>query len=305
MMKKFLYLATIGLLFASCEEDNNADAPDNGVSVQYKVACHIASLDGSQKAMPVFNVPFNLKYEYVNNTMVIATEDLDVSLQTSLSFTSDPVPFTAGSYTEGAALKFSVPSINVLNNGRYDNTYMVKNLSATLTNIYYCPSDWRQTAQYPLGDMLIMNFQLGDQYKVRTFPLLAFYSGVTTSSFSMQGQEQSYSSDMTLYGVAIDPNNNTAEVGIYNAKFADPMPQLTMTLKDLMVEYTDDGYVIKAGEEGVIPLVGTDNVPYPDYVFNKFEMKCEGENLTGVNIIFQVAGRFNGKFNGAFTSVHN
>lgn len=110
-------------------------------------------------------------------------------------------------------------------------------------------------------------------------------------------------SDVTLYAVAIDPNTNKAEVGLYNAKFAEPMPQLTMYLRGLNVEYTAEGYKIYASEEGVVPLVGNDLIPYPDYIFNNFELVCEGEKLTDINVNFQVAGKFNGRFNGSFTSV--
>ena len=301
-MKKMLLLAGICLALVSCKNDEN-DIPDNGIKSECKVSCLLTTKGENPQSFPVYNVPFVFKYEFVNNTMTLSTDMLSLSLNNKLSFESEAVKFTGASYAEGKALKFEVPSINTKMNGVYDSSYNITNLECLLTDIYFCPDSWRNNNPRPLGDMVIMECEIGDKYILRTFPLIAGYRGTSATSFAMGGQEQSYMSDVTLYAVAIDSNKNTAEVGLYNAKFAEQMPQLTMYLRGLSVEYTAEGYKISAPEEGVIPLVGNDLIPYPDYIFNNFELECEGEKLTEINVNFKVAGKFNGRFNGSLSSV--
>lgn len=301
-MKKMFLLAGICLALVSCKNDEN-DIPDNGVKSECKVSCLLTTTGENPQSFPVYNVPFVFKYEFVNNTITLSTDMLGLSLNNKLSFVSDPVNFVGATYSEGMALKFEVPSINTKMNGVYNSKYNITDLECLFTDIYFCPDSWRNNNPRPLGDMVIMECEIGDEYILRTFPLIAGYRGTSTTSFAMGGKEQSYMSDVPLYAVAIDPNTNKAEVGLYNAKFAEPMPQLTMYLRGLNVEYTAEGYKIYASEEGVVPLVGNDLIPYPDYIFNNFELVCKGEKLTDINVNFQVAGKFNGRFNGSFTSV--
>lgn len=304
MLKKFLALGSICLMLVSCSEDN-PDMPKNSVTMEYKVSCLMIPTDDSQASFPVYNVPFKFICNYDDATMSLSVSQLGISMNNKLSFETQSVSLTSLTYPDGEIFKFNVASADVKNNGTIDNRYNVSDLNCLLTNIYYCPDEWRNNNVYPLGEMVIMNCNLGNEYKLYTFPLLACYGGVTTTSFNMGGNEQRYNSDVTMYAVAIDANTSTAEVGIYNAKFAEPMPQLTMFLRGLKVEYTSDGYVIKCGEDGVVPLVGMGNaqVPYPDYVFNKFELKYNCENPTSITIDFQVAGKFNGYFGGSYTPI--
>ena len=295
-------VAGICLALVSCKNDEN-DIPENGFKSEYKVSCLLTTKGENPQSYPIYNVPFVFKYEFVNNTMILSSDMLSLSLNNKLSFVSDPVKFIGESYSKGMALKFEVPYIKTKMNGVPDSEYNITDLECLLTDIYYCPDSWRNNNSRPLGDMVVMECEIGDKYKLRTFPLIAGYKGTSMTSFAMGGKEQTYMSDVTLYAVAIDPNTNKAEIGLYNAKFAEPMPQLTMYLQGLNVEYTEDGYEISAPAEGVVPLVGNDLVPYPDYIFNNFNLECEGDKLTSIDVEFQVAGKFNGRFNGTFTSI--
>lgn len=304
MIKKFLSLTCISLMLISCTEDN-PDIPKNSVTKEYKVSCLMVPTDDSQASFPVYNVPFRFVCNYDDATMSLSVNQLGISINNKLSFDTQPVSLTSLTYPDGEIYKFNVLSADVTNNAAIDNRYNVSDLNCILTNIYYCPDEWRNNNAYPLGEMVIMNCNMGNEYKLYTFPLLACYGGTSETSFSKGGNEQTYSSDVAKYVVAIDANSNTAEVGIYNAKFAEPMPQLTMFLRELKVEYTSDGYLIKCGEEGVVPHVGMGEaqVPYPDYVFNKFELKYNCENQASITIDFQVAGKFNGSFAGVYTPI--
>ena len=301
MLKKILLFASLPLVLVSCKGEES-DIPSNGVKKEYYLSYLLTSLDGSEQPTAFYNVPFTFKYEYDNNTITVGSSRLEVNGNKKISFDSDAVKFTSTNYENGSsAMEFSVAEIYSKVNGVADASGNISDLNCLLTNNYYCPDEWRFNDRFPLGDMIIMNAVVGEKYKLRTFPLLSCFSGSTTTSFSMGGQEQQYNSESGLFAVSINPANNTAEVGLYNVKFAAQMPQLTMFLKDLKVEYTNEGYVVSAPAEGVVPVVGNDQIPYPDYIFNTFNLVCSGDNLASIDVDFTVAGRFGGEFQGTYT----
>ena len=65
-----------------------------------------------------------------------------------------------------------------------------------------------------------MECEIGDEYILRTFPLIAGYRGTSTTSFAMGGKEQSYMSDVTLWDIKEAMVGREKEITIYENKEA-------------------------------------------------------------------------------------
>lgn len=299
MIKKIFLFASIALMFASCE--NNDGDSQMSLRTEHRVAFHVSPEDKTKSPFFVYNVAMVFNHEYVNSTVTVSCSDLNLGVGESLSFKSEPVKFKDVASMEGFASLFEVPHISVLNNGLYNKDYDIDDMSCLHTDICYYPKS--EYSKSPISSLVMMDFEVGEKYELTSFPLLAFYSGTTQSSYSMGGSSQSFYNDAPVYGVKINPSNSTADIVLYNAKFAEPMPELSMTLKGLSLVATEDGYIISAPADGIIPLVGVDEVPYPDYVFNKFVLTCQDDDLVEARISFQVAHMFNGEFIGRYTPI--
>lgn len=299
MIKKFLLFASVGVLFTSCLGD---DDPEEFFTNMGLKSANLVIPTNGDPAFAVADVKYDFTLEHTNSTAVVSTDGLALSLQSKLSFESDPVKFVAGNYVEGQTYRFAIDKINSKVNGMYDGDYNVTDLNCLLTTAYYSPAGMNSQSSAPLGTMLVMNYEIGDKYTVKTFPISAFYSGDTTSEYTDRatGEAKTYTSNSALYGVNIDVADATADIVIYNAHFAEPMPMLTMMLKDLKVEYTSRGYYIKG--ENIVPLVMMDGeyLEVPNYAFNNFVVSCVEGDLTTASIEFMVAGMYKGSFTGSY-----
>lgn len=139
-------------------------------------------------------------------------------------------------------------------------------------------------------------------WDVATFQEDASYYGETTTSYPGEGGTvESFKNEDMLYRVIIDIDKKTAQVIIYNAKFAAPAPTLqAILLKDLKVTWKHGSYSIEG--ENVVPEVAeggawTEN---PKYVFNTFAMNTLNRSMTQAEMSYKVAGVFNGYFKGSY-----
>lgn len=148
---------------------------------------------------------------------------------------------------------------------------------------------------------VIGQYSAGD-WDVATFQEDASYYGETTTSYAGQeGALQSYKNESMLYRVMINLEKKTADIIIYNAKFAEPAPTLqAILLKDLKVTWKRGAYTIEG--ENLIPGVaeGSSWTENPNYVFNKFTMNTINKEMTQAEMEYQVAGRFQGNFRGSY-----
>ena len=104
-----------------------------------------------------------------------------------------------------------------------------------------------------------------------------------------------------LYRVLIDLEKKTADIIIYNAKFAAAAPPLkAILLKGLKVTWGKGSYSIEG--ENLIPSVpeGGTWQENPRYVFNKFAFNTNGKTMTDANMSYLVAGMYTGQFSGSY-----
>ena len=155
----------------------------------------------------------------------------------------------------------------------------------------------------PYGSLIACNYKVGADYSVATFPVQAYYGGVTTTYY-MQGSEQKeFVNNVPMYFVNIDLAKRTAQVTIYNVKFAESMPMAlsAVTLRGLKIEASrQSGYVISG--DNIVPGVGigANEVDYPQYTFDHFEMYPTNQSLTKCAIAYSVAGKYSGVFTGSY-----
>lgn len=294
-MKKILFYASMALLFTSCIGD---DEPKTVTKMTIRTANHVVPEVGEPFIMA--NVLYEFEFEHNHSTAVMKVEDMALNTQTKLSFESEPVKFTLGNFTQGTIYRFEVDQINTLANGVYSRECQIEDLDCMLTTAYYAPSEMFQQSAAPLGTLVVMNYEIGDMYEVTTFPVSAFYSGRTQTQYTTkEGVAKTYSSNSALYGVNMNLATKKADIIIYDAQFAEEMPmKLTMALKNLDIELTREGYVIKG--KNIVPLVGDDAIEYPRFAFDELVMVCEDDALTQVNINFTVAGQYKGSFTGSY-----
>lgn len=293
MMKKIFLFAVLGLAMTSCLDDDGEDVTNY---VSYSTANLVIPANGEDPfVLPSVN--YKCEFNYTQGNLVVSTENLQLNLQSVLSFKSDPVDYFYGNYAEGQVWKFNIDKISSILNGAYDTDYDINNLSCTLTTAYYAPQEmWTQTS-LPFGTVAMLNYNIGNLYTVKTFPLKAYYSGTTTTHHPGEGgADVTFVNDAPLYGITIDAAKNKASVEFYNAKFAEAMPMsITFTLDNLDVKFTNRGYYI-TGENIVPVMAGT---PMERYTFDNFRLSCVDENLTKVNIEYNVAGN-KGEFAGSY-----
>lgn len=296
MKKKIFIYAVIGIVMTSCLGDDEKNDITNYVT--YETANLVIPADGKEQPFALSDVEYRYDFNYTHNTITVKTDELQLSVQKELAFETEPVSYFYGVYAEGQLWKFNVVQADSKVNGTVDSDYAVKDLSCTLTTAYYAPQElWDQQAQ-PLGTAVLMKYNVGDKYTVKTFPVLAYYSGKTTTSYKDKNdQEVGFSTTMPLYRIEIDVDDKKADVQFYNAKFAETMPMsITFTLEDLDVEFTNRGYYIKG--ENVVPMM--DETPMERYVFNDFTLSCVDENLSTINVEYNVAGMYKGNFSGSY-----
>lgn len=293
-------MAGVALFATSC----NTESGDSTQTVGFTVLNLVTPANGGQSMVVTSEYTYTLNYTTskigVSNEMTINNVPYNFSLaegacqmfygsngNTSSTASTKPILITQG---------------YVFNNltGNVNGGSPILNFNGQLvTNQLQVPNIQNYaTTQFP-----VMTYNIGSDYNVKTIPVGAFYLGKTNTTYTMGDQEGSYSNDNMVYAVSIDYKKNpmTAQVMIYNAKFAENAPTITcITLNNLSVELKNGAYEISG--ENVVPSMQEGNTMTPNekYTFNSFRMTTTNYNLSKVNINYQVAGNFYGSFQGSY-----
>ena len=118
-------------------------------------------------------------------------------------------------------------------------------------------SRFLQSQSFPL---MLLTYTVDERYSVRLVYNPAFYWG-TTTVVDQDGQYFVNSDVSSYYGIQFNTETGKAVIGIVGAKFAEKMPSLNMSFRDIPYTFTSSGYVLETPE--LIPLIG--ETPYPDY----------------------------------------
>lgn len=267
--------------FTSC--DKNDDEGDG--STQYFTVPMPTLVTGNGVAA-TYDVSYRLDFSL--QKMVLSASPTFGSLQ--FGFKTDEVKFTVNgnTFSANAGNCTKVQGVAGVNDVRIKfNPMPVVPPETNGLGIGYYENPW-----------LLTRYEVLPGMKAYTYPLRATFKGTFKSTYP--GQQQPFETNECMVEYSIDLANRKADVYFYNAKFAAPMPaQKVMRLKDLTVNFTDDG--IELLGLNIVPslLEGNDYTPYADYTFNKIEFEIETPNMTDCEIDFTVAGRFTGEFEGS------
>lgn len=158
-------------------------------------------------------------------------------------------------FNESGAMVVRIPSY----------TSVVAGMSHTITNLnfeYY--NRYMGQQSFP---MVVLNYVIDDMYAARVIYSPAYYWGTTTVT-DQNGNVFTNTAQTSFYGVQFFPDKNTAAFGAFSAKFAENMPALNMTFKDIPYTFSPNGYTLVKDE--LIPNIG--ETPYPAYKITNFSM---------------------------------
>lgn len=292
-MKKF----TLGLFSAmlltlgAC----STDVEDQTQTVGYSTVNLVTPLNGGESFASKGTYKFYFNLTQMKGT--VSTSNLMIDNK-AYTFQTDTISY---GYMGGNGMLIRLQNLKGYLDGNKDMPLSEANFD--ITSYYYVSNisvpDYVQTPNpYPY---VIGQYTAGN-WHVATFQEDASYFGVTTTTYAGEGGAvQGYENKEMLYRVIIDISKKTADVIIYNAKFAEPAPSLkAILLKDLKVTWGNGAYTIEG--ENVVPKVaeGTSWTENPTYVFNQFTMSTENKAMTKATMEYQVAGRFMGNFSGSY-----
>ncbi|MDE6772583.1 MAG: hypothetical protein K2J49_08275 [Muribaculaceae bacterium] len=292
-MKKFLFgaMAVAMLSMTSC----NTDVDDTVATVGYATLNLVSPAEGESY---ITDALYKFYFNQTKQVSSIAMDGLKIN-NTNYAFSTDTVKYTQyyvqtesgiGAYNE---IKNATGYVNK------DLSLPVRNLNCQVTSLYY----WRFTnipgvenPVYSSSDpsMVIMQYDMGDDYNVKTVQPDAFYCGTTRTTIS--GTSPYETTEMT-YRLKINKGYKTADMIIYNAKFAEamPLPLTAVVLKDLPIKFERGSYSIEA--TNVVPKISEAGqlIDNDKYTFDTFRMFFTNIELTGADISYKVAGRFEGE----------
>lgn len=308
-MKKSLLFAVASLAvfgLASCDKtgENSSSATLNVGA--YNLFTPVVAGNGEPY---VSLATYSFTMEYPANTVATTTSAMSIPGGATASFGTVPMPMTGKlidiDNTTKEAITFSAVDASA-------NGAQVTDFQALLTQAVYAPVNYTDTEYVPGYLWYIptnyfyfpfIQYQLGDDWKVRTFWPDLTYKGQTVITSQMSPDP--YLNQGPLYRVVMSRNDNRALTGkadiiIYNAQFADGMPELkVMIIKGLDVTFTEAGYTL-TGKDIVAEYKGDggEMMPYERFPFNEITATVGG-NMTNITISYMVGGMFNGTFNGS------
>ncbi|MDE6272287.1 MAG: hypothetical protein K2M31_04695 [Muribaculaceae bacterium] len=269
--------------------------PENLVSYSSTVSNYIIPNDPSKPVVVNASCTYNLRLDGVKNRITVSTSNFEPDGRNDLSFTSnemDCLAVSAGGYVSGNFARGTAK----LSNGQ-EITRLFGFYTSAVYN-YEVPGDPFRPLLIPT--MLVMSYQTPDAL-VKTFSMDPFFRGETTTTYTFGEADQTYKTNDAVYRIHFSSDMASADVIIYNIKFAQQMPRPLqgVVLKDLPVELGRNGYRINV--ENIVPemLESGELTPYPAYTFDKFTIETSSEDMTQVACQYTVKGVFHGSFNGS------
>ncbi len=289
-MKKTLLgaLALSGLLFSGTVFTGCDSTPkDSTATVTYLTCNLITPLDGgaSYATKGLYSFNFNLsQWKVAFTTGDLQTNDKRYSFVTN---ETDYLQFTPYN-----GMVYYIKGFT----GNVDNsaTLPLKDSYMWITsNFYYYPSAIIPTYTHPslvfngeyIQPALIGSYQVGEEFKVKTFMPDAFYAGTTHTTFpTMGGAEGTYENKDMYYRVLVDVVKNKADVMICNARFSnsekEPLKAFVY-LKDMDVTFGNGYYRITGADITPKLYEGGKFEDYPSFNIKSFDMTTTGADMTG------------------------
>lgn len=255
--------------------------------------------DESVAPYAIANTQYTFNYNLTKATMTVSGSDLRLG-ENVVSFESEPMRFKEFVANNGSGYyrTFSAGT------GKLNNSQTVVNeISGFETTLfYYYPTAIPGVIGVSAIDRrMAVDFNVGDEYEVKTFPRDMYFGGETTTHYAFGGEQKSYVDNGTIFRVYFNDALTKATVVMYNANFAEEMPKLkAIALQNLTVTFSAAGYRIQG--KNVVPQVyeGGGVTDYQNFTFDNFTFYSSSSDLVDAECSFKVAGRFQGQFSGCY-----
>ena len=269
-------------VLTSCVSD---DEGSNTVSVVY-TSCLNYVIDNSSNVGGFYNDPkatttmgYSLNFDYDKMTASVGIANLSLSSEIkNLYLELYDMPLKVD-----ALGGLNVTAYNVVpkTNGMTASGYMFDMFSLTYLNRAY------NGVYLPI---VTISYTINGRYNVVAMPVDSFYFGETTVTTLASGEE--YDTTDPYYRVVLqqdtENSNVTADIYVYNAKFAVDMPaQSEMVFKNAAIEFNNVGFNIEATR--IVPEIK--NTPYERFMITDLSAQCN--NSKGMDITYDVAGTWN------------
>ncbi len=286
-----LAVAVIAMGAVSCSDDKTTSIDDFSSYFQVSMPTLVVSDNGSAASYNVdYRVDFSIEKLILSAAPTFGSVGFNFKTEAAKYLTTNGM---MSANLGNCRLVQGVASVNDVRL-KYNPMPVVPPTTVNNLGLAYYENPW-----------LLVRYEVGSDMKAYTYPLRAAFKGNFKSSYvGGNGQKVSYESTDCMMEYVLDVENRKADVYIYNAKFASPMPlQKVLWLKDLTLRLTDDGLeltgmnVVPYSREGEGASEGF--TPYSDFTFNQIEFDIDTPNMTDCEIEFTVAGRFSGEFEGS------
>lgn len=147
--------------------------------------------------------------------------------------------------------------------GVADPKYILKDVSGLV--FFFTGNDAQLKFDYTIENM----------YDVRSTSEDPVYYITKTTVRDSENPTKPFTTETSLYNIDFDIAKMTADIKIANAKFADKMPAMNITIPGVPVVATRSGFNLSI--ESVIPQIGKD--PYPKYIIKNLSGIMAGKTL--------------------------
>lgn len=268
-MKKYLLTICLtvasALSFTSCLSDSNTENTYKAILGSNESFARVYDTE-SQETYTTQGAAYSLTFNNTQSTLTFEVSGLVLaSNYGGLSFHIPSLPLKVNAqtgfvYSEG---KDIVPT-------GAQGSYVFDDLSVkVLLNRSY------ENVSHPV---YLINYTLNNRYKVTVYQKDNYYF-CTTPSSSTANRE------VMCYNVSIDPNKNTAILRVYNGKFSAGMLATTFAIKDIPVEFTSNGYILRTPLDEKVKIIDTSN------------REVEGWSASDIYIDASLSGKVTVRFN--------
>ena len=276
--------------------------PSDGETTTYNTFNTINHItDLSTGEVTTTNGDYKFFYNFTNQNGYVSTENL-VFDNATYSFRTDEATFLNYYFNSGGQISEFNNLQGLVSMGGM--SLPLKNASIGWTTMFYwytevsVPGINGVTSPQPY---VTAYYEIGSEYAVRTFARDSYFMGTTQTSYVMGDAPKTYTNEDMIYRFVMDLKNNTADMVIYKARFAEEMPMsiTAIVIKGLTLTFTPSGYTITG--EKIIPsmLEGGQLVEMPAYIFDSVNLVTTNNEITHIKLDYNVAGRYQGVFTGS------
>lgn len=243
MFKKMLpFLAvSMALVVSSCSTD---DADDTTDGTSYTNCFNVVTEIGTNNQTVTQRPTYSISYNITKGTAIVVMNNIMSNPDgTILNLTLNDLPWDV---VNGWRV---IKASNIKAGGHVVDDLNLGFLSRT----------------NPFGGVVFaVSYKLDNKYQIVTLPTQINYYGVTQVQNSGDSTTEPYTNSTPQYLVSLNPETMTAVLELRQAKFAPQMPAMDLKFVGLPFTATNNGYIIRQGDEPLIPQ-DAQGVPNPSF----------------------------------------